>query len=382
MKKPKPGKTTTNPEAADKKRSGMKKNPLKGLDRAFTGRVLKRVLTTPSPTGMTRAVVDEIEKAFHEAGFRTRRTNKGALLAALAQEWLFEPEVLFAAHADTLGGMVRQLMPNGRIMMTKVGGYTFASVAGAHVKVFTSSGKVVDGTLLPVKSSHHAHGSEDIASFPDKPDSYEIRVDIDAPDRKALENAGIRVGDFVAFDEGYRASGGFVCSRHLDDKAGVAALAAAAKFLSAKSSEVMASARPFAFFISTYEEVGHGAAPPVGSKVKEMIVADMAVVAPGQESSEKAVTICALDSSGPYDLDLRRALTRAAEARGIPHRIDIYPFYGSDGSCALKAGQDVRVALIGPGVDASHASERTHLDGILSTAALVTAYITDGRREV
>lgn len=358
-----------------------KKNPLKGFDRAFTMRVLKKILTTPSPTGMTGAVITEVENAFTEAGFHTRRTNKGALVAALAQEWLFTPEVLFAAHADTLGGMVQQLKPDGRIMMTKIGSYTFASVAGIHVRVFGTSGKVYDGTLLPVKSSHHAHGIDDIANFPDKSDNHEIRVDIDAPNRLALESAGIRVGDFVAFDEGYRASEGFVCSRHLDDKAGVAALAAAAKALSARSAEVLEKARPFAFFISTFEEVGHGAAPAVGSKVKEMIVADMAVVAPGQESSEKAVTICALDSSGPYDLNLRQALTRLAENRGIPHRIDIYPFYGSDGSCALRAGQDVRVALIGPGVDASHAIERTHIDGILSTAALISAYILDGRKE-
>jgi putative aminopeptidase FrvX len=60
---------------------------------------------------------------------------------------------------------------------------------------------------------------------------------------------------------------------------------------------------------------------------------------------------------------------------GIPHQVDVYPFYGSDGSAALRAGNDFRVGLIGPGVSASHGVERTHKKGIEATINLCLAYI-------
>ena len=52
-----------------------------------------------------------------------------------------------------------------------------------------------------------------------------------------------------------------------------------------------------------------------------------------------------------------------ADTNNIPYKIDIYPFYGSDGEAFWRAGGDVAVAFIGPGVDASHNYERTHMDG-------------------
>ena len=57
--------------------------------------------------------------------------------------------------------------------------------------------------------------------------------------------------------------------------------------------------------------------------------------------------------------------------------IDIYPHYGSDATAALRAGHDIRCALIGPGVDASHSYERTHILGIENTYKLMLVYLLD-----
>jgi putative aminopeptidase FrvX len=51
---------------------------------------------------------------------------------------------------------------------------------------------------------------------------------------------------------------------------------------------------------------------------------------------------------------MNRKLRELATTAGIPHTIDIYPYYGSDGEAYWRAGGDVRVGLVGPGVDASH----------------------------
>jgi putative aminopeptidase FrvX len=41
-----------------------------------------------------------------------------------------------------------------------------------------------------------------------------------------------------------------------------------------------------------------------------------------------------------------------AEKYNIPYKTDVYPFYGSDGEAFWRAGGDVALALIGPGIDA------------------------------
>ncbi len=83
------------------------------------------------------------------------------------------------------------------------------------------------------------------------------------------------------------------------------------------------------------------------------------------------------DSGGPYDRGLSRRLRALAEEHGIPYKVDIYPHYGSDGKAWWVAGADAAVALIGPGVDASHNYERTHIDALVGTARWVAAYLLE-----
>ncbi|MFL7807622.1 MAG: hypothetical protein AB8I80_03280, partial [Anaerolineae bacterium] len=128
-------------------------------------------------------------------------------------------------------------------------------------------------------------------------------------------------------------------------------------------------------YVSPYEEVGHGAASGIPESVKELLVVDMGALGDGQNSDEYTVSICAKDSSGPYDLGMRRRLVALCSENHIPYKVDIYPHYGSDGSAALRAGADLVVGLIGPGVDASHAYERTHRDSLFHTARLAAAYL-------
>ena len=132
---------------------------------------------------------------------------------------------------------------------------------------------------------------------------------------------------------------------------------------------------PVELFFSTYEEVGHGGAAGYAPSLKELLVIDMGVLGDQCEGDEVSCSICAKDSSGPYDYAFRKTLVELAEQHNIPHKLDIYPFYSSDGTAAQRAGLDVRVALIGPGVAGSHGAERTHAKGIEATIDLCMAYI-------
>lgn len=128
-------------------------------------------------------------------------------------------------------------------------------------------------------------------------------------------------------------------------------------------------------YISNYEEVGHGAASGIPADVTELVAVDMAAVGPGQESDEFHATICVKDSGGPYHHGLSNKLRDLADNHEIPYKVDIYPYYGSDGEAFWQAGGDVAVALIGPGVDASHNYERTHTEALVATTNWILAYL-------
>ncbi len=333
--------------------------------------LLVRLLRTPSPTGNTGAAIALVESAFGQIGLHTQRTNKGALLATLAGRSSERPRAL-SGHVDTLGAMVKEIKADGRLRLTQLGGYVWQTVEGEYCQVETADGRTYTGTVLAHKTAVHAYGRKEVeGAHTDK--EIEVRLDertTSADDTRAL---GIGVGDFVSFDPRTTVTGSaYVKSRHLDDKAGVAIMVAVAKALVDAG---LQPAQTTYFYVSPYEEVGHGAASGIPAAVKELLVVDMGVLGDGQNSDEYTVSICAKDSSGPYDLAFRRKLVDLCQENDIPYKVDVYPYYGSDGSAALRAGADLVVGLIGPGVDASHAYERTHRDSLLHTARLAATYL-------
>jgi putative aminopeptidase FrvX len=110
--------------------------------------------------------------------------------------------------------------------------------------------------------------------------------------------------------------------------------------------------------------------------VSEVIAIDMAAVGEGQTSEEWSVTVCVKDGSGPYDYELSNQLIELARSNAIDPKVDIYTYYASDVSQALRAGYDIRGALIGPGVDGSHSYERMHQRSLEETLKLLLAYVT------
>ena len=102
---------------------------------------------------------------------------------------------------------------------------------------------------------------------------------------------------------------------------------------------------------------------------------DMGCVGEGLSCTEKEVSICTKDSGGPYHYGLTTELVKAAREAGVSYALDVYPFYTSDVEATLKSGYDVRHALIGPGVYASHGYERSHVDGVKNTFHLLCAYL-------
>src|SRR5512143_3800227 len=334
---------------------------------------LVRLLNTPSPTGRAEPAIALVEQELAQyEGLLLHRTRKGALVAS----WKVEselPPVALTAHADTLGAMVKALKPNGRLQITSIGGLMLNAVETEGCWVFASNREKVRGSLLANAASAHVFGKQSSEMKRDE-EHMEIRLDVLTKSAAETEALGIHVGDYVAFDPRVEMTNGFIRSRHLDDKACVAAIVAAIR---AMKDAGQGPSRSVFFHFSNYEEVGHGAAAGIPAEVHELIAIDMAAVGPGHESDEFHVTICLKDSGGPYHHELSNKLRKIAEAHDIPYKTDIYPYYGSDGEAFWRAGGDVAVALIGPGIDASHNYERTHIDSLAATTNWIMAYLLD-----
>lgn len=344
---------------------------LPSIDKNLLVKFLSDLLKTPSPTGFAEAAILFTERAFRAIpDVRTNRTRKGGLLITIEGQRNDAPRAL-AAHVDTLGAMVKTIKPNGRLTMSMIGGYAWNTVEGEGCTVFTSEGKRIRGSILINAASSHVYGGKTSESRRDQ-DTMEIRLDEKVKTADETRTLGIEIGDFISFDPRVELTNGFVRSRHLDDKAGVACLLEATRAL---HSADLKPAQTTYMFISNYEEVGHGASAGIPQDTAELVVVDMAAVGEGQTSDEYHSTICVKDSSGPYHHGLSSHLRRLADENKIPYKVDIYPYYGSDGSAYWRAGGDVPVALIGPGVDASHNYERTHTDALEATTNWVLAYL-------
>jgi putative aminopeptidase FrvX len=341
------------------------------VDVADMTQFLLGLLNIYSPTGDTERAIAYVRKALDALGLETALNAKGALIATWPGQSVDRPRAI-TAHVDTLGAMVKEIKENGRLRLTQVGGYAWNTVEGEGCFVRTALGVVVRGTILPVKASIHVHDKE-VGELERKEENLEVRLDARTKNADETRALGIEVGDFVYLDPRAELTDtGFVRSRHLDDKASVACIYGAIK---AMADAELAPTQRTTVLISNFEEVGHGASTGIPADCVELLAVDMAAVGQGQNSDEFSCGICVKDSGGPYHIDMRRKLVELAQNADIPYKLDVYPFYGSDGSAALRAGADLRVGLVGPGVDASHAYERTHQDSLLATARLIVEYL-------
>ena len=327
------------------------------------------LLAIDSPTGYTKAAAQWVKEAFEKLGFCAHITTKGGVIADLGGK-NENDGLLLAAHTDTLGAMVRAIKGSGRLQLTGLGGMNPNNAETENVRVYTRDGKVIEGTCQLANASVHVNGSYN--STQRSWDTVEIVLDEDVNSAAETRALGIEVGDIVCFDpRTKRTPSGYLKSRFLDDKLSVGILLGFAKYLS--DNKIVLERRTWVH-VTVYEEVGHGGSASAPAGLTEAIAVDMGCVGDGLGCDEHMVSICAKDSTGPYNYDVVTGLIKAARDNELKFAVDVYPFYGSDVDVALQAGYDIRHGLIGAGVYASHGYERSHRDGVENTLRLLAAY--------
>ncbi|EHJ55802.1 hypothetical protein HMPREF9318_01838 [Streptococcus urinalis FB127-CNA-2] len=332
---------------------------------------ITKLTTIPSPTGFTNTIMTYVKNELEHFGYQPKITNKGGLMVSVEGEDTEKHRVV-TAHLDTLGAMVRAIKPDGRLKMDLVGGFVYNAIEGENCTVHVAkNGKEISGTILIHQTSVHVY--KDAGTAERNQTSMEVRLDEKvrtAEDTKAL---GIEVGDFISFDPRVVVTeSGFIKSRHLDDKVSAAILI---ELLKTYKSEDITLPQTTHFYFSAFEEVGHGANSSLPPQAVEYLAVDMGAMGDDQTTDEYTVSICVKDASGPYHYDFRQHLVELCHQNNIAFQLDIYPYYGSDASAAMRSGAEVKHALLGAGIESSHSYERTHIDSIQETEKLVDAYL-------
>lgn len=330
----------------------------------------KALLSIDSPSGYGKGVSEYLLDQFKELGFSAYRTVKGGVIADLGGEDS-EDAILLEAHCDTLGAMVHEIKADGRLKMTNIGGMQPNNAEAENVRIITKFNGIYEGTCQLANASVHVNG--EYGKTQRTWDTVEIVIDEKVNSKDEVKALGIMPGDYVCFEPRTRVTeSGYIKSRFLDDKLSSAILLGYAKYL---KDEKKTPARRIYLHFTIYEEVGHGGSSPVPAGVTEAWSVDMGCVGKGLQCTEHQVSICAKDKGGPYNYDVVSKLIQLANENGIDYAVDIYQFYGSDVEATLRAGNDIRHGLIGPGVYASHGYERSHRDGVENTLRLIMAYL-------
>lgn len=343
------------------------------------------MLAIPSVTGFTDELSRYLCSELDDLGVAYELTRRGTIVATLPGTDLRRARAV-VNHLDTIGATVKTLKTNGRLALAPVGTWSSRFAEGGRVTLFTQRGSF-RGQVLPLLASGHAF-NEAVDDLPVGWDQIELRLNEPIDNAADLAALGVEVGDYVAFDADPEWSpSGYITSRHLDNKAGATTLLTAIRAL--RRNGAVLPIDLLAIFTVT-EEVGTGAGASLASRVGEFVGIDVGPVAPGQNARESGVTLCAQDTSGPYDYLMRRKLTQLCRDHAIPYQVDVFRYYYSDANSAITAGHDVRDALITFGTDATHGYERTHLDALRAVVALLIAYagsepvhiVTDSARPV
>lgn len=335
-----------------------------------TMELIQKLVSIPSPSGNTEKVIEFVEDFSKNLGVDTCRNRKGGLIATLKGKNNTKHRML-TAHVDTLGAMVKEIKSNGRLRLDLIGGFAWNSIEGEYCEIETASGKIYTGTILMHQQSVHVYKEAKTAERNQQ--NIEVRIDEKVTNADEVRALGIEVGDFVSFDPRVQITeSGYIKSRHLDDKASVAILMKTIEYIVKNQIKLPYTTH---FLISNNEEIGYGGNSNITPETVEYLAVDMGAMGDGQSTDEYTVSICVKDASGPYNMKLRKHLVELAKQHQIDYQLDIYPYYGSDASAAIRSGFDIVHGLIGPGIDSSHAFERTHISSIQNTEKLVYAYL-------
>ena len=279
------------------------------------------------------------------------------------------PRVMLAAHMDVLGFMVTHVEDDGDIRVLPLGGFDPKTKVAQRV--------IAHGRedLLGVMGAGPIHilSPEERTALP-RPDDHYIDVGLPAAAVREI----VREGDTVTRERTLVRPGNLVTCTSIDNRSGLYVMSQAMRRLGDQECEVVAVA-------TTQEEVGVRGArvtaqrirPDIGLPIDTTLAND----GPGAKPHERITTTGGGAAVKAYDAGVLvprivgEHLRRVANARKIPHQVEIMTREGTDArELQLSGGGALAGCVSTPTRYIHQVVETCNPGGLAACAALVAAF--------
>lgn len=302
-------------------------------------RYLKKYCDILGPSGMEdeirQAIIDDIKAS----GCEYETDPLGNLIVFKKGKKQRNKKVLFSAHMDEVGFMVKYIDDDGYLWFDAVGGVDRRVVSGRRILFCESN---VHGVVAS-KAIHMQTPAERGKCEP----ISEMHIDIGAPDRETAEKY-ITVGDCCTFVPNYEEFGhGLIRSKALDDRFGCAVLVA-------MINSDLEYDTYFAF--NTCEEIGCDGAKEVAHRLRPDVVIALESTTAGDISGVPknkcackigdGAVLSIMDRSAIYDRSLLELAVSVADKNNIKWQYKNVIAGGNEAGVYQRAASGAKVLAI------------------------------------
>jgi len=332
---------------------------------------LQELILIPGVSGHESEVADYIQKSLPQ-GIDVQRDDMQNVWFTVGEG---KPHLLFVAHTDELGYTVESITPDGTLKVRGHGGFFPQMYEGHSVVVYTGSGSV-EGIVSP----RQGYLQRDAASEPYTNESVEI--DLGVTSEEEARQLGVSEGDPITIrKEVTMLSPNLISARAIDDRAGCAAVLAAALRIDWDSIE----GKTVTFAWDVQEETGLIGASRLAQNldIDYVFPVDTFVSSAGPFDPRhyahiplgQGAVIRAIDSSNIAPRTEVKKVLEIARRNGIPVNIG-NTSGGNDGSVFLTAGT-VDIPLSWPGTYSHSFIEKIDRRDLASLTDLIVALVRD-----
>ncbi len=346
--------------------------------------LLKRLSLLFGPSGCEGNVADYIEEEVRALATRISRDAMDNVIAVIEGEGApdAKKKVMFSAHMDEVGFMIRAIDDDGYLKFGTVGGIDPRVLAGRRVIVGDEENKLPG--VIGVKPIHCQSAEERKKVFPVK----DLYIDIGATSKEEAEKY-VKLGDYAVFDSDFirfGSEGRMIKAKALDDRLGCAIMIELMRWAS--------KAGPFPFDMyfafTVREEIGRSGAKPSAYRIDP----DYAIVLEGTAVGDIAGApehkrvakqgdggvLSLLDNGTIYDRDFVNFALDTAKKEGIKCQIKQYVSGGNDAAHIHKTRTGVRtLALSAPSRYIHTASNVIRYEDYVSMLELTRAMVENMR---
>lgn len=284
-------------------------------------------------------------------------------------------KLMLAAHMDEIGFIVKYIDDKGFLRLNPLGGFDPRNLNSQRVKVKTRAGFLTGALVYGGKPIHLQSDAE--RGGGQKLDDFFVDVGLTGEEAKAQ----IRLGDQVTLDRSMVEMGSLISSKTMDDRVAVFVMIEALKAVGKHDVDVYAVG-------TVQEEIGIRGATTSGWSVQPDVVVALDITLandfPGVPDADaitrlgEGTAIKIMDGSLICHPKLVEHFRSLAEAKGIPHQMEILPRGGTDaGGIQRLHGGIPSFTLSIPTRYVHTVNETISKKDLQATIDLLVAYIED-----